>query len=126
MEQDVHFHDAPPPLDAAEFHLVLTDLAAQTAAAMMRKQGLDGGALRVTVTGGGCSGQQYNLGFDDQQRPDDIVLEHGGVRVYVDRASAAYLNGVTIDYVNALHGAGFKFVNPNASRTCGCGSSFSV
>lgn len=125
MEQDVHLHDAAP-LDAAEFHLGLTDLAARTAAAMMQKQGLTSGALRVTVTGGGCSGQQYNLGFDDQQHDDDIVLEQCGVRIFVDRSSAAYLNGVTIDYVNALHGAGFKFVNPNASRTCGCGSSFSV
>jgi iron-sulfur cluster assembly protein len=125
MEQDVHLHDAAP-VDTATFHLGLTDLAAKTAAAMMQKQGLASGALRVTVTGGGCSGQQYNLGFDDQQGPDDIVLEQGGVRIFVDRTSASFLHGVTIDYVNALNGAGFKFVNPNASRTCGCGSSFSV
>src|SRR5262245_55654560 len=120
MEQELHLHEAPP-LDPAEFHLELTDLAARTATAMMQRRGLTNGALRVTVSGGGCSGFQYNLGFDEQQRPDDLVLEQGGVRILVDRGSAAFLNGVTIDYVNALHGAGFKFVNPNASRTCGCG-----
>jgi len=125
MEQEVHLHDAAPS-ESGEFHLELTELAAKTAAALMEKRGLANGGLRVTVSGGGCSGYQYSLGFDDQQRADDIVLEMAGVRVFVDRDSAAFLNGVTIDYVNALHGAGFKFVNPNASRTCGCGSSFSV
>ncbi len=125
MERELHLHDVPST-EATEFHLELTELAAKTAAAMMQRRGLTDGALRVTVSGGGCSGYQYNLGFDDQQREDDIVLDRGGVRVLVDRDSAAFLNGVTIDYVNALHGAGFKFVNPNANRTCGCGTSFSV
>ena len=125
MEQEVHLHDSPPA-DLSDFHIELTELATKTAAAMMERRGFTSGGLRVTVSGGGCSGYQYSLGFDDQQRPDDLVVEQGGVRVFVDRTSAALLNGVTIDYVNALHGAGFKFVNPNASRTCGCGSSFSV
>jgi iron-sulfur cluster assembly accessory protein len=125
MEQEVHIHDVPP-VAAEEFHLELTDLAAKTATAMMQRRGLAHGALRVTVSGGGCSGYQYSLSFDDQQNANDVVLDCGGVRVVVDRSSMALLNGVTIDYVNALHGAGFKFVNPNASRTCGCGSSFSV
>jgi len=125
MEQHVHLHDAPA-IEPGEFRLELTELAAKTASALMEKRGLSNGGLRVTVSGGGCSGYQYGLGFDDRQREDDIVLEKAGVRVFVDRGSAALLNGITIDYVNALHGAGFKFVNPNASRTCGCGSSFSV
>jgi iron-sulfur cluster assembly protein len=125
MAQEIHLHDAPP-LEATDFQLHLTELAAKTAAAMMERQGLRHGALRVNVSGGGCSGMQYSLAFDDQQRCDDIVLELQGVRVVVDRQSAAYLDGVTIDYINALSGAGFKFLNPNASRTCGCGSSFSV
>ena len=92
----------------------------------MQRRGLTDGGLRVTVSGGGCSGYQYSLAIDDKLGPDDIVLEQGGVRVFVDRGSTGFLNGVTIDYVNALHGAGFKFVNPNASRTCGCGTSFAV
>jgi len=125
MEQDLHLHD-PAPVDLNDFRLHLTDLAAKTAAAMMERQGLHDGALRVNVSGGGCSGMQYSLTFDSQQRSEDLVIEHDGVRIFVDRQSAAYLNGVTIDYVNALTGAGFKFLNPNANRTCGCGSSFSV
>ena len=125
MEQHIHLNEIPPAVDG-EFHLDLTDLAVAMAIKMMQRQGLDGGALRVSVSGGGCSGFQYSLGLDDKQRPDDLVLEQGGVRVFVDPASASYLNGVTIDYVNALHGAGFKFVNPNAGRTCGCGSSFGL
>jgi iron-sulfur cluster assembly accessory protein len=125
MERELQIQDLPV-LESAEFNLELTDLAAERAAAMMHQRGLAAGALRVTVSGGGCSGYQYSLGFDDQQRAGDIVLDCRGVRVVVDRGSAALLNGVVIDYVNALHGAGFKFVNPNASRTCGCGTSFSV
>jgi iron-sulfur cluster assembly accessory protein len=124
MEQHIHLNDAPPTIDG-DFRLELTDVAVDMAAKMMQRQGLQDGGLRVSVSGGGCSGFQYNLGFD-QQKPDDIVLEHGGVRVFVDPTSASYLNGVTIDYVQALHSAGFKFVNPNANRTCGCGSSFGV
>jgi iron-sulfur cluster assembly accessory protein len=124
MEQHIHLNDAPPAIDG-EFRLDLTDVAVEMAAKMMQRQGLRDGGLRVSVSGGGCSGFQYNLGFD-QQKPDDIVLEQGGVRVFVDPTSASYLNGVTIDYVQALHGAGFKFVNPNANRTCGCGTSFGV
>ena len=83
-------------------------------------------ALRVRVVGGGCSGFQYNLGFDDTSRPDDVVIEQHGVRMLVDATSLQYLHGTIIDYVHGLHGAGFKFINPNANRTCGCGSSFSA
>lgn len=82
--------------------------------------------LRVSVVGGGCSGFQYSLGFDDAPGSDDAVLEFDGVRVFVDSVSAGYLQGTVVDWVDGLHAAGFKFVNPNAERTCGCGSSFSV
>lgn len=85
-----------------------------------------GAGLRVSVVGGGCSGMQYSLGIEDAPTGDDEVLEIGGVRVFVDSASAVYLGGTVVDYVDGLHGAGFKFVNPNAQRTCGCGSSFAV
>lgn len=92
----------------------------------MAREHLTKHALRVSVVGGGCSGFQYNLNFDDEVRPEDTVLDQGGVRVLVDATSAQYLQGTTIDYVSGLHGAGFKFLNPKAERTCGCGSSFSA
>jgi len=106
--------------------LCLTESAAEMARAAMQREGRADAALRVAVVGGGCSGFQYNLGFDDASRPDDVVLEQHGVRLLVDSASLQYLQGTTIDYVHGLHGAGFKFINPNAERTCGCGSSFSA
>jgi iron-sulfur cluster assembly accessory protein len=86
----------------------------------------EGAGLRVSVVGGGCSGMQYSLGLDDAPTDEDALYEFDGVRVFVDPTSAPYLQGTRVDYVDGLHGAGFKFVNPNADRTCGCGSSFSV
>ncbi len=83
-------------------------------------------ALRVSVVGGGCSGYSYQLDFDATVRPDDLVLEYGDVRVLVDPTSADILGGTEIDYVTGLHGGGFKFANPKATHTCGCGSSFAV
>jgi len=106
--------------------LTLTESAAEMARAAMVRDGATGQALRVSVVGGGCSGFQYSLGFDSATHADDVVSEQHGVRVVVDSTSLQYLQGVTIDYVHGLHGAGFKFVNPNATRTCGCGSSFSA
>ncbi len=106
--------------------LTLTESAAEMAKAAMQREGLTDVGLRVAVVGGGCSGFQYSLNFEQTPRPDDAVFEQNGVRVFVDSTSAQYLHGVTIDYVSGLHGAGFKFINPNASRTCGCGSSFSA
>lgn len=82
--------------------------------------------LRVGVTGGGCSGMQYQLAFEEGPKPGDSILDIGGVPVFVDSESQQYLHGMTIDYVSGLHAAGFKFVNPNAARTCGCGTSFST
>jgi iron-sulfur cluster assembly accessory protein len=106
--------------------LSLTEAAAEMVKVAMQREGLVGHALRVSVVGGGCSGLQYSLNFDDSARPDDAVVEQYGVRLVVDATSAPYLAGTTIDYVKGLHGAGFKFVNPKAARTCGCGSSFST
>ncbi len=80
--------------------------------------------LRMKVVGGGCSGLQYQLGFDDQIREIDEVVEAGGVRVLVDEKSALYLAGSTLDYVDTLQESGFKIVNPNAKSSCGCGQSF--
>ena len=106
--------------------LLLTPLAGDMAKAAMERDGLTDAGLRVSVVGGGCSGFQYSLSFDTAVRPDDTVFEQNGVRLFVDSTSLPYLHGMTIDYVTGLHGAGFKFLNPNATRTCGCGSSFSV
>src|SRR5215831_16326022 len=91
---------------------------------LARERRPDTAGLRVSVIGGGCSGFQYSLGLDDRPGEDDSIAVFDGVRVFVDPTSAPYLSGTTVDYVDGLHGAGFKFVNPNAERTCGCGSSF--
>jgi iron-sulfur cluster assembly accessory protein len=81
--------------------------------------------LRVGVTGGGCSGFQYSLSFDGQKE-DDVVKDFEGLKVYIDTISLPYIAGTTLDYVEGLNNAGFRFDNPRASRTCGCGSSFSA
>ena len=83
-------------------------------------------ALRVRVVGGGCSGFQYDLFFEDETTDFDQMFETHGVRIFVDLMSLQYLEGTEIDYVDGLHGAGFKFLNPAAKSTCGCGSSFSA
>lgn len=114
----------PPEPSAPQ--LALTPLASDMAKTAMEREGLKDAGLRVAVVGGGCSGFQYSLSFDTAPRPDDTVIEQNGVRLFVDPTSMPYLQGMTIDYVTGLHGAGFKFLNPNAARTCGCGSSFSV
>ena len=117
---EAHAPDPAGPL------LSLTPLASDMAKSAMEREGLKDAGLRVAVTGGGCSGFQYSLSFEAAARPDDTVIEQHGVRLFVDSTSLPYLRGMTIDYVTGLHGAGFKFLNPNAARTCGCGSSFSV
>lgn len=113
-------------LDSGGQPVELTAKAVDMAKKALSKDGLEGFGLRVGVIGGGCSGMSYNLNFDDKIKPDDVVFEVGGLRVMVDEPSLQYLKGMTIDYVSGLHGAGFKFLNPNATRTCGCGSSFAV
>ncbi|MBI4605507.1 MAG: iron-sulfur cluster assembly accessory protein [Planctomycetes bacterium] len=82
--------------------------------------------LRLMVVGGGCSGFQYRMGFDEKVTPEDRVEEIEGVRVAVDAKSYLYLDGTEVDYQDGLMGRGFVFQNPNASGTCGCGSSFQV
>ncbi len=86
----------------------------------------EGYGLRVAIQGGGCSGFQYGLTFDNTQRPNDEVLEFDGLKVFVDAMSQMYLQGAKIDYLETLQGAGFKIDNPNSSGTCGCGHSFSA
>jgi iron-sulfur cluster assembly protein len=82
--------------------------------------------LRVGVKGGGCSGMSYTLGFDAAARENDMVLTAEGVNIFIDSKSMFYLMGMTLDYSDGLMGKGFTFNNPNATKTCGCGSSFSA
>ena len=82
--------------------------------------------IRVGVEGGGCSGLMYNLNFDSSAQPNDQVFEDKGIKIMVDKKSLLYLIGTTLDFSDGLNGKGFQFVNPNASRTCGCGESFAV
>lgn len=84
------------------------------------------GGLRVSVQPGGCSGFKYSLLIEDAPAEDDLVLEQGDWKVFVDPFSAQYINGVTIDYVSSMQGSGFTFKNPTATGGCGCGSSFSA
>jgi len=81
--------------------------------------------LRIGVKGGGCSGLTYNLGFDAESKATDTIIEAEGLNIYIDMKSFLYLSGTQIDYTDGLQGKGFVFNNPNATRTCGCGSSFS-
>lgn len=82
--------------------------------------------IRVSVKGGGCSGLMYDLDFDNEIRDADEVFEDKGVKILVDKKSLLYLLGTTLDFSDGLNGKGFQFINPNASRTCGCGESFAV
>jgi iron-sulfur cluster assembly protein len=93
----------------------------------MAKEGVSPteGGLRLGVMGGGCSGLSYSIKFDTQPRERDRIYEFDGVRVFVDPKSFLYLNGMTLDYEETLMRQGFNFVNPNSTRSCGCGSSFS-
>jgi iron-sulfur cluster assembly accessory protein len=112
---------------ASDPFITLTPYAIEMLKKVRAREGLsDQHALRVAVVGGGCSGFSYQLDFDDKVQDGDQVLDFEGVQVRVDPTSAEYLKGLQIDYVSSLHGGGFKFVNPNATHTCGCGSSFSA
>jgi iron-sulfur cluster assembly accessory protein len=106
--------------------VTLTATAIEMVKTAISEEGLGADfGLRIAVRGGGCSGLEYALDFDNAERPGDTVLEVSGLKILIDMASANYLNGTVIDYVKGLNGTGFKFNNPNAKRTCGCGSSFS-
>ena len=106
--------------------LELTQAATQKAKSLLATSAQPAGALRVAVRNGGCSGMRYELLFDGEKKPDDDQLEFYGLRVLVDPESAGFLQGVRIDYSDALNDAGFKIQNPKASETCGCGESFSL
>lgn len=106
--------------------VTLTDNAiAKVAELLVGEEGAEALALRVAVRPGGCSGYSYDMFFDSEIADDDVIREFGDVRVVVDSESAALITGATLDFSDGLQGAGFHISNPNATRTCGCGSSFS-
>lgn len=105
----------------------ITDKAVKEVKKIMEENKIpEGYGLRVGVKGGGCSGLTYSLGFDAEERTGDTVIEKDGIRVFIDMKSSLYLSGTEIDYTDGLTGKGFVFNNPNAVKTCGCGSSFGV
>ena len=109
-----------------EHVLRLTDAAVTHVKRIRQRENLADRGLRVSVTTGGCSGYSYKLDFDDGPGPEDTVLEMDGLEVYVEAAILQQLRGTVIDYVSELQGASFRFTNPNATGTCGCGTSFSA
>ena len=106
--------------------LNLTTRAAEKVKEIQNAEGLAEQGLRVRVIGGGCAGFSYDLFFEDETTEMDQTFTSHGIPIYVDMMSAQYVEGTEIDYVEGLQGAGFKFVNPQAKQTCGCGSSFAT
>lgn len=105
----------------------VTEKAKERITALRQEEGhTENHNIRVSVKGGGCSGLMYDLGFDEEIKPADQIFEDKGVKILVDKKSLLYLLGTTLDFSDGLNGKGFQFINPNASRTCGCGESFSV
>jgi iron-sulfur cluster assembly protein len=123
---------APPQVAAggvgpAAGGLQVTEKAIKRIRAALAKEGISPseGGLRLGVIGGGCSGLSYSIKFDSKSRERDRIYEFDGVRVFVDPKSFVYLHGMTLDYEETLMRQGFNFINPNSTRSCGCGSSFS-
>ena len=116
------------PTMAPSMTLIVTEpAAAEIKKFMESEEGLpETSGLRVRVVPGGCSGFQYSLNIEEESRQGDFILNEKGVRLFVDMFSAQYLNGVQIDYVSGVMGSGFTFTNPNATGSCGCGTSFTA
>jgi len=138
MMSDVVELESKPPQDpiagetkpvAAQTQGVhVTPSAVKRIRVILAKEGIstEEGGLRLGVKGGGCSGLSYSIGFDAYPRERDNIFTFDGVRVFVDPKSFVYLNGMTLDYEETLMRQGFNFINPNSTRSCGCGTSFSV
>ena len=117
---------AEAPSEAEERGILLTASAARRIATLKTEENAENAFLRIAVSGGGCSGFQYGLSFDDQRNDDDLVFERDGVGVVIDEVSLGLLNGAEVDFVEDLMGASFQIRNPNAASSCGCGNSFSI
>lgn len=118
---------APSGAGSAASGIQVTERAVKKIRSAMAKEGIspEEGGLRLGVMGGGCSGLSYSIKFDTRPRERDRIYEFDGVRIFVDPKSFVYLHGMTLDYEETLMRQGFNFINPNSSRSCGCGSSFS-
>ena len=103
--------------------VTLTHPAAQAVQEAVAAKNLQGYALRLFISGGGCSGYQYGLALDNNIREEDTVIETDGIKLLIDQESIKYLEGATVDYIEELTGSGFKIINPNAASSCGCGQS---
>jgi iron-sulfur cluster assembly protein len=104
--------------------VTLTQPAADAVRNVMIKRNLQGFALRLFISGGGCSGYQYGLALDSNIRTEDMIIETDGIKLIIDEVSIKYLQGATVDYIEGMTSSGFKIINPNAASTCGCGQSF--
>ncbi|HEY0783474.1 MAG TPA: iron-sulfur cluster assembly accessory protein [Thermoanaerobaculia bacterium] len=125
VEQVTPTENPPTPQD--DMPVTLTPKAIEMVKITRTQEGMDDtSGLRIAVRGGGCSGFEYALDFETEARANDFVYEQGGLTLYVDAISARYLDGTSVDYVLGMAGAGFKFNNPKATGSCGCGSSFTV
>ena len=124
MSIEVSFTPMRP--SAVEQNAEITDAAAAKVKKLIEEEGNPNLKLRVTVSGGDCSGFQYGFDFDENVADDDIKVEKDGVTMLIDNMSMQYLAGSAVDYLEGLEGARFVISNPNAKTTCGCGSSFSV
>ncbi len=106
--------------------ITITTKAAEKVAEFMKQEGNNNLYLRVYVSGGGCSGLSYGMGFEEKAEEDDSVIEQNGVKVLIDGYSQRYLKGANVDYVDSLMGSGFKINNPNVTKSCSCGHSFNT
>jgi iron-sulfur cluster assembly accessory protein len=122
---DTTQHTEAVVTDAPAHGVVLTDVAAQKVQSLLEQEGRDDLRLRIGVQPGGCSGLIYQLYFDERSLDGDLVQGFGGVEVVVDRMSAPYLSGATIDFADTIEKQGFTIDNPNAGSSCACGDSFS-
>ncbi len=125
MSDQLQTTETPAGVEAGTHGVVLTDVAASKVASLLEQEGRDDLRLRVGVQPGGCSGLIYQLYFDERTLDGDLVREFGSVEVVVDRMSAPYLDGATIDFSDTIEKQGFTIDNPNAGSSCACGDSFS-
>ncbi|NSL51722.1 HesB/IscA family protein [Calidifontibacillus erzurumensis] len=105
-------------------NLTITEACAQQIFHMMKEEGKENSYLRIGVTGGGCSGLSYRMGFEEEKSDNDLLIEEHQIKILVNKDDAPLLDGVKIDYIQNMMGGGFTIDNPNAIATCGCGSSF--
>ena len=106
--------------------IILTDNAQKAIGRFIKGAESPVEGLRISVTGGGCSGMQYGLALEEAHKSDDTIVEVGSLKIFIDPYSAPLLKGVTVDFLDGMDGSSFKFENPNASASCGCGNSFSA